>query len=264
MAKHTYYFKHDFNSHNDEKIIDLRMSQGLEGYGAFWFLIELLASAENYILENNYKRLAFSMGTKEEVLKSVVEDFGLFSMDVDGKFWSDSLVDRMNRLDEIKLKRAEAGSKGGKSKANAKQLPSKEEAIAKQNQAEERREEESKGKNSKVKSNIEARELAFRESLNEFVSDYGKETVRAFFDYWTEPNKSGSKMLWETNKTWDLSRRMKRWANSSFNSPKVSNHTNTQGAPLKRLEMKDIAVNSDRDAKLLEQMNNNQTKKGSE
>ena len=112
--------------------------------------------------------------------------------------------------------------------------------------------------------NIEARELAFRESLNEFVSDYGKETVRAFFDYWTEPNKSGSKMLWETNKTWDLSRRMKRWANSSFNSPKVSNHTNTQGAPLKRLEMKDIAVNSDRDARLLEQMNNNQTKKGSE
>lgn len=144
MAKHTYYFKHDFNSHNDEKIIDLRMSQGLEGYGIFWFLIELLASADDYILENNYKRLAFSMGTKEAVLKSVVEDFGLFTLEVNGKFYSDSLVERMNRLDEIKLKRAEAGSKGGKSKANAKQLPSKPKANAKQIQADKRRVEDSK------------------------------------------------------------------------------------------------------------------------
>ncbi|MDR3266234.1 MAG: hypothetical protein LBT24_01510, partial [Tannerella sp.] len=30
--------------------------------------------------------------------------------------------------------------------------------------------------------------------------------------YWTEPNKSHSKMRFEMEKTWDLGRRLKRWS----------------------------------------------------
>ena len=73
--------------------------------------------------------------------------------------------------------------------------------------------------NDKNVNNILARELAFQESLIPFVEKYGKETVRAFFDYWREPNKSKTKMNWETKKTWDLNLRISRWANNSFNSP---------------------------------------------
>jgi hypothetical protein len=223
MAKHTYYFKHDFNAHNDEKIVDLLMSHGLLGYGVFWYLIELLASADEYQLETNYKRLAFSARADEKVLKSVVEDFSLFAIDGD-KFFSKSLADRMNKLDEIKAKRVEFGRKGGKAKANAKQKPSKTEANAKQNQAEESKGEESKGEerteeNSKEEKLL-ARELAFYESLKVFISEYSKETIRDFYDYWREPNKSNSKMRFESEKTWSLQLRLSRWANSNFNSSK--------------------------------------------
>jgi hypothetical protein len=151
MAKHSYYFKHDFNAHSDEKIVDLLMTHGLEGYGIFWYTIELLSSAENYKLESNYKRLAFSMRADEEKLRSVIEDFALFCFD-SGSFWSNSLTERMNKLDEIKQKRAESGRKGGIAgsskheasisniEANAKQI----EANAKQIEAEKRKEKKRK------------------------------------------------------------------------------------------------------------------------
>ena len=51
----------------------------------------------------------------------------------------------------------------------------------------------------------------------EFHTKYTKELRRAFFDYWTEPNKSKTKMRFELEKTWDTGRRLARWANNSFN-----------------------------------------------
>jgi len=249
MAKHTYYFKHDFNAHADEKIVDLLMSHGIEGYGIFWYLIELLASAEDYTLGNNYKRLAFTMRANEETLKSVVEDFSLFIVEND-TFWSQSLADRMNKLDEIKKKRAENGKKGGlakatKSVANAKQA----EANAKQILAEESKGEERTEKKSKEELLL-ARELAFKDSLRPFVSDYGKEMIQEFYDYWREPNKSNSKMKWETGKTWDLNLRLKRWSNtsfsnkSSFNSPTKPLNNAPQYDPSQYDKAKDILSTS--------------------
>ena len=35
--------------------------------------------------------------------------------------------------------------------------------------------------------------------------------------YWTEKNKSGSKFRAEMEKTFDVSRRLKRWSSNSFN-----------------------------------------------
>jgi uncharacterized membrane protein YgaE (UPF0421/DUF939 family) len=46
------------------------------------------------------------------------------------------------------------------------------------------------------------------------VVEFGKEMVRAFFDYWREPNKSNTKMRWELEKTWDLNLRLKKWQNN--------------------------------------------------
>lgn len=57
------------------------------------------------------------------------------------------------------------------------------------------------------------RQEDFYESLIPYVGRYGKEMVRVFFDYWTEPNKSRSKMRFELEKTWDLGRRLATWAN---------------------------------------------------
>lgn len=58
---------------------------------------------------------------------------------------------------------------------------------------------------------LEGRKEDFYNSLIPFVTQYGKETVRAFFDYWSEPNRSNSKMRFELERTWDLARRLSTW-----------------------------------------------------
>jgi len=52
----------------------------------------------------------------------------------------------------------------------------------------------------------------FYNLLIPYVTQYGKEMIRAFFDYWSEPNKSKTKMRFELERTWDLSRRLSLWA----------------------------------------------------
>ena len=66
--------------------------------------------------------------------------------------------------------------------------------------------------------NIEERKLKFADTLKPYVETYGKEMIRKFFDYWTEPNKSNTKMLWELKKTWSTSLRLKTWAEKPFNN----------------------------------------------
>ncbi len=54
---------------------------------------------------------------------------------------------------------------------------------------------------------------------NEFVFevlsfDYDESILNGFIDYWTEPNKSNTKMKFELNKTWSTKLRLKTWANN--------------------------------------------------
>ena len=48
---------------------------------------------------------------------------------------------------------------------------------------------------------LEARKEKFGQSLAPYVQNYGKELIRAFFDYWTEPNKSKTKTVSYTHLT---------------------------------------------------------------
>ena len=42
--------------------------------------------------------------------------------------------------------------------------------------------------------------------------DYDESILNGFIDYWTEPNKSNTKMKFELNKTWKTALRLKNWA----------------------------------------------------
>lgn len=57
-----------------------------------------------------------------------------------------------------------------------------------------------------------SRKESFYQSLVPFVGQYPKEMIRAFFDYWSELNKSETKMRYELEKTWELPRRLATWA----------------------------------------------------
>ena len=67
---------------------------------------------------------------------------------------------------------------------------------------------------------IEIREEIFKREVREF-KNYPTETLNEFIEYWTEPNKGGSRMRYELEKTWDLKRRLSRWSSSNFNKAPV-------------------------------------------
>lgn len=63
---------------------------------------------------------------------------------------------------------------------------------------------------STVKS-IEERQKAFYDTLRPYVNKYPKEMLRAFYDWWSEPNRRRTKLRVELEKTWDLPRRLATW-----------------------------------------------------
>jgi hypothetical protein len=62
------------------------------------------------------------------------------------------------------------------------------------------------------KANLEIRTLAFKETLIPFKQKYSIEMLKDFFGYWTEPNKSNTKLKFELQQTWSISRRLETWA----------------------------------------------------
>lgn len=69
----------------------------------------------------------------------------------------------------------------------------------------------------KEKDNIERRALNFKNECERFENQYGKELISAFYSYWSEPNKSKTKIRCELEKTWDISRRLSAWASREKN-----------------------------------------------
>lgn len=66
------------------------------------------------------------------------------------------------------------------------------------------------------KKNIDERKLKFAETLKPFVDVYGRDMIKDFYEYWTEPNQSNTKFKKEMEKTWSLDRRLKTWHKNSF------------------------------------------------
>ena len=59
---------------------------------------------------------------------------------------------------------------------------------------------------------FDERRQAFIDSLMPFIPTYGMEMINAFADYWTEPNRSCSRMRFELQRTWSLPLRLATWA----------------------------------------------------
>ena len=200
------YFNHDSIARNDYRIIKMRSKLGYEGYGIFWALLELLFTEENKLCVSDYYDLAYGLQCDEHILKQVIEDFDLFVLE-DGCFYSRRLNDHIQEIN----------SKSNKAKENASKRWNN--AVAMQSHSNGNASKVNKSisnSKSKVNKTIEYRLAEFKNSVQS-IEDVSDEDKKAFIDYWTEPNKSESKMRFELERTWHLSRRLSRWANSSFN-----------------------------------------------
>ena len=78
------------------------------------------------------------------------------------------------------------------------------------------KEEDKEGVKDKDK-DINKRVELFYDDIKKYLDKYSKDMLREFFDYWSELNKSKTKMKCEMEKTWDLGKRLVRWSNNNFN-----------------------------------------------
>ena len=66
---------------------------------------------------------------------------------------------------------------------------------------------------------IEDRKKRFAESLRMYLKEYGRDTLNAFYSYWTEINENGKKMRFEKEDTFEIAKRLRTWKKNetSFN-----------------------------------------------
>jgi uncharacterized protein YdaU (DUF1376 family) len=116
------YFNHDSTARNDYRIIKMRSKLGMESYGIFWSVLEMLFTEENKLCVEDYNSLAFGLQCDAKVLKQVIEDFDLFVIE-DGCFYSKRLHNQINDINSKSNKAKESASKRWNN-TNAKQTHS--------------------------------------------------------------------------------------------------------------------------------------------
>jgi hypothetical protein len=117
--KEAYYFSHDTNARNDEKILCLRADYGITGYGAFWILIEMMFENQDTQLSHKHvKGIAYSLNMEVELLTNIINsciEYGLFVSDGDN-FWSESLRTRKGTYINKREKKVKAGLKSAEAR----------------------------------------------------------------------------------------------------------------------------------------------------
>jgi hypothetical protein len=110
--KEAYYFSHDANARNDLKCVKLRQSLGLEGYGIFWAIIEILRETDDHKLKiSDLEIIAFDLKVSIAIIKQVVNDFDLFKFKGDF-LYSKRLTQSMLQYNERKSSLSDAGKRG--------------------------------------------------------------------------------------------------------------------------------------------------------
>lgn len=84
---------------------------------------------------------------------------------------------------------------------------------------------------------IKERKLIFLRSLSPFEKEFGLETVREFFDYWSESNDKGKKMRFEMEDVFDRKRRLDTWKK---NEAKFKGNSKTKDSRIEKI--KDVVI----------------------
>lgn len=94
---------HDSDSFNDPSIIYLRFKYGLQGYGFYWAMIELLLKAKDYKIDMDVEVIAYNLNIKPEEAEQMIEtciEKKLFQYE-DGILWSDTVIERQQAYQQV-------------------------------------------------------------------------------------------------------------------------------------------------------------------
>lgn len=201
------YINHKISNRSEYVFRKLIERKGAAAYGVYWYILEELYESGGKMLFEEIEPISKVLCIRKDFVVSVIKSFSLFQYDSES-FWSDEVIEQIEKRQKIKDKRKEAANKRWVSEKNII-VPEKEKEVESSPIVKPTR----VNKEQEMKS----REREFYNVLVPFVNTYGREMIREFFDYWSEPNKSHSKMRFEQERTWDLTRRLQTWEKRSRN-----------------------------------------------
>ena len=112
MDKDAFYFPHFANARHDRKIKRLRKQLGVEGYGIYFMVLEILREQTEfkYPIED-IDLIADEIQTSDAKVEAVIKNYSLFKID-DNKFFSSKLIQFLNPYLETKKRNKINGIKG--------------------------------------------------------------------------------------------------------------------------------------------------------
>ena len=254
------YFPHDANSMNDPKCMLLINQLGMEGYGIFWALIEILRTQNEYKLPIEIiPALAIRFNISQVKVETVIRNYGLFICDDCGFFYSSSLINRMDQMESVRKKKILGGIKSGEARrAKALMLKNEQCSNSVQTQVEQSLNTNRtqvnylkkdintniEYKNKKEEKNMGASNDATSSRMKSFYLDvysfnnlYDDSMLHKFYDYWSELDSKGKKMKFELNKTWETEKRLRTWASKAKEFSSSKNIVGTTGAvPVSKMQ----------------------------
>lgn|GEM_PF-5712324 len=118
------FFKHDVRAARDPKCSKLIQALGWEGYGLFWGVLEALFEADRCELEYNLPNLSWRFHCDSEMIRAVIEDFGLFEIH-NGRFWSNRAKKRFQEYEKRTHRCSVAGRRGGRASGEVRRARKK-------------------------------------------------------------------------------------------------------------------------------------------
>lgn len=110
--KEAYYFPHYCNARHDRKIKRAVKELGIEGYGIFFMLLEVLRDQSDLRFPmKDVDLLADEFGTSEQKVRTIICNYGLFNIDDDQLFFSPKMLVFLQPHFAMKEQRKEAAMK---------------------------------------------------------------------------------------------------------------------------------------------------------
>ena len=106
------------DNYAEQRSAKLRARMGWAGYGIYLAILQRLRSEKECVLELDYESLAFSFWTDEETLRTIIEDFGLFTINREKRCFFSPLLDEMLLSIDPALTKARNKKKGMEYPAN--------------------------------------------------------------------------------------------------------------------------------------------------
>ena len=204
MEKDAYYFPHFCNARHDRKIRRLRKELGLEGYGIFFMVLEILREQIDFRYPmDDIDLLSDDLETSEQKVRTVISNYGLFDVqetDEGQYFFSPKLIIYLEPYFRSKEQRSLAGKKSAEKRRL--QLESVQRPFNDRSTTDEQSKvKESKVKESKVKESKVNKEIAH----DKLVETYGEKVITDYYERIKDYSAS-------TGKTYkDLSATARNW-----------------------------------------------------